>query len=174
MNADVLSHIAGFCGSIDSRLALGIPPKPLKRNKDLDRRLVNIHSFFRVTRQQNPTSKCLPEHWEIQLNREIVAGFGRIHERNGWVLTWKSRRLGGSYNCHWGERVDDGMPETVTACSPLGQAIPAGYERFVMATFVGGNWVVRMEDNCLVPSDCLNFRKHSKVLRKFGFILDDS
>jgi hypothetical protein len=52
MNADVLTHIGLYSG-IDERLALGIPPRPLRRNVKFDTRMSMWHWYRQVQTNRN-------------------------------------------------------------------------------------------------------------------------
>jgi hypothetical protein len=69
MNDDVLSNIAGFC-DVDSRRALGLPPKKLMRNAEFDLKLQELHRKIRVTFGPSWFDSAY-EEWCIRLNNRF-------------------------------------------------------------------------------------------------------
>jgi hypothetical protein len=184
MNADVLANIASFCNDISSRLAFKVPPRKLQRNVDLDGLLTNMcYSVYTTKRSVSRT--CLRNHWRIRLNHYMVVEFGCHRTHSCSFMLWKflssdydykgrQNTVLAAYSCHWGESVEGENTETVTVYNLLDIMLPVSYGNIIIATLDNGQWLVRMEDNCLVPSDHLKFRKYDKVLYKLGYVLADT
>jgi hypothetical protein len=153
MNTDVLFNIAAF-SDMDTRRSMGMEPRQLKRNVELDARLQASHAMLKITRNKWTNSHT------IYLNDKmrIVVGVGSVEH---YYKTFTGRSRDVCQFCTYG------TTPYIRSYTYLDTPLDGG-NPWVTAYFENGMWKVKQGQSAF---GCYPAPSDYPVLAKLGYVV---